>query len=79
MIYLDYSANTPADRTVLAAFSEAEQVYIGNPNSTHPAGRTAKAEMDRATTSIAAMLGVEREEVIYTSGGKDSMLMAKLM
>ena len=46
MIYLDYSANTPADRTVLAAFLEAEQAYIGNPNSTHPAGRAAKAEMD---------------------------------
>ena len=72
MIYLDYSANTPADRTVLAAFSEAEQVYIGNPNSTHPAGRAAKTEMDRVTTSIAAMLGVEQEEVIYTSGASES-------
>lgn len=72
MIYLDYSANTPADRAVLAAFIEAEQVYIGNPNSTHPAGRTAKAEMDKATASIAAMLGVEQKEIIYTSGASES-------
>ena len=39
MIYLDYSANTPADPAVLEAFYRTEQTYIGNPNSTHPAGR----------------------------------------
>lgn len=72
MIYLDFSANTPADQTVLAAFLETEQAYIGNPNSNHPAGRTAKAAMDRATASIAAMLGVEQEEVIYISGASES-------
>ena len=39
MIYLDYSANTPADPAVLEAFLRAEQTYIGNPNSNHPAGQ----------------------------------------
>ena len=72
MIYLDYSANTPADPAVLAAFLKTEQNYVGNPNSTHPAGRAAKAEMDRATASIAAMLKVEPEEIIYTSGASES-------
>ena len=72
MIYLDYSANTPADQAVLAVFLEAEQAYIGNPNATHPVGRTAKAGMDRATASIAAMLGVKQEEIIYTSGASES-------
>ena len=33
MIYLDYSANTPADPAVLEAFCRTEQTYIGNPRS----------------------------------------------
>lgn len=72
MIYLDYSANTPADPAVLEAFCKAEQTYIGNVNSTHPAGRAARAEMTRITDSIAALLGVEPAEIIYTSGASES-------
>jgi cysteine desulfurase len=72
MIYLDYSANTPADPAVLEAFLRTEQTYIGNPNSNHPAGRAARAEMDRATAHIAALLGVGPDEIIYTSGASES-------
>ena len=72
MIYLDYSANTPADPAVLDAFCRTEQTYIGNPNSAHPAGRAAQAEMARATEGIAALLGVSPEEIIYTSGASES-------
>ena len=42
MIYLDYSANTPADPAVLEAFCAAERAYMGNPNSTHCAGQAAR-------------------------------------
>lgn len=72
MIYLDYSANTPADPAVLDAFCETERRYFGNPNSTHPAGRAAQAEMARVTDGIAALLGVLPEEIIYTSGASES-------
>ena len=72
MIYLDYSANTPADPAVLDAFYQTERCYIGNPNSTHPAGQAAHAEMARVTDSIAALLGVLPEEIIYTSGASES-------
>lgn len=72
MIYLDYSANTPADPAVLDAFYQTERRYIGNPNSTHPAGRAAQAEMVRVTNGIAGLLGVEPEEIIYTSGASES-------
>ena len=68
MIYLDYTANTPADPAVLDAFIAAEQRYIANPNSTHIAGQQARAEMDRVTSSIAQRLGVQPAEIIYTSG-----------
>ena len=72
MIYLDYSANTPADPAVLDAFYQTERRYIGNPNSTHPAGQAARAEMARVTDSIAALLGVLPQEIIYTSGASES-------
>ena len=72
MIYLDYSANTPADPAVLAAFLQTEQRFFGNPNSVHAAGRAAKQEMDRATAAIARLLGVLPEELIYTSGASES-------
>lgn len=57
MIYLDYSANTPADSEVLEAFCKTEQTYMGNPNSTHCAGRAAQAEMARATDAVDSELG----------------------
>ena len=72
MIYLDYSANTPADPAVLEAFCKTESAYPGNPNSTHPAGRAAKKELNRITGSIAALLGVLRPEIILTSGASES-------
>ena len=72
MIYLDYSANTPVDSAVLEAFCKAEQTYIGNPNSTHCAGRAACDEMARVTESIAGLLGVDPAEIIYTSGASES-------
>lgn len=72
MIYLDYSANTPADPIVLDAFYQTERRYIGNPNSTHPAGQAARAELERATDGICALLGVRPEEIIYTSGASES-------
>ena len=72
MIYLDYSANTPADPAVLDAFCQTERRYIGNPNSTHPAGQAAQAEMARVTDGIAELLGAAPEEIIYTSGASES-------
>ena len=39
MIYLDYTANTPADPDVLDAYLAAERRYIANPNSTTLPGR----------------------------------------
>lgn len=72
MIYLDYSANTPADPAVLETFCKTEQTYMGNPNSNHVAGKLARIEMDRVTGSVAKMLGVELTEIIYTSGASES-------
>lgn len=72
MIYLDYAANTPVAQEVLDAFCAAAAAYPGNPNSPHPAGLEAKARLDAATAEIAALLGVQNDEIIYTSGASES-------
>ena len=72
MIYLDYSANTPVDPAVLEAFCQTERAFMGNPNSTHPAGRAAQVEMARVTDGIAELLGVDPAGIIYTSGASES-------
>lgn len=72
MIYLDYSANTPADAAVIGRFCEIEQAYIGNPNSAHAAGRAANEKMAEITNSIAELLSVLPEEIIYTSGASEA-------
>lgn len=72
MIYLDYAANTPVSKEVLRRYCEISEGYVGNANSKHIAGLDANALQDRVTASIADMLGVLPEEVIYTSGATES-------
>ena len=71
MIYLDYSANTPSDPAVLDVFLKTERLYMGNPNSTHPAGQAAREKMSRVTDRIAALLGLKSSEIIYTTGASE--------
>ena len=49
MIYLDYSANTPADPAVLETFLNTELRYPGNPNANHPVGWAAREALADAT------------------------------
>ena len=72
MIYLDYAANTPVDEEVLEAFTEATRKYIANPNSSHPLGKLAKAEIDKVSENIAKYFNTNSESVIYTSGSSES-------
>lgn len=72
MIYLDYSAHTPASKQVLNRFLEVEQNFIGNANSNHTAGALAKEKLDSTTNSIAELLNVLPQEIIYTSGATES-------
>ncbi len=72
MIYLDYSANTPADPSVLETYIRTEGAYVGNPNSRHSAGKAAGEKLKEITESTAALLGIQPEEVIYTSGASEA-------
>lgn len=44
----------------------------GNPSSVHASGRAARAELDDARERVAAALGVDGDEIIFTSGGTEA-------
>ena len=72
MIYLDYSATTPVNEEVLDIFNKVCREFIGNPNSLHKLGVKSKQLEESATKQIANIMGVEPNEIIYTSGSSES-------
>jgi cysteine desulfurase len=71
-IYLDHNASTPVDPVVLDAVRPLFESHLGNPSSTHWAGRPAREAVDRARVQVAAMLGASPGEIVFTSGGSES-------
>lgn len=71
-IYLDHAATTPVRPEVRDAMLPFLGEAFGNPSSGHHFGRTARAGLEHARKQIAAALGVEIREVIFTSGGTEA-------
>ncbi|MDN5558370.1 MAG: cysteine desulfurase [Ruaniaceae bacterium] len=75
MIYLDHASTTPVRPEALEAFLRACEVG-GNASSIHATGRAARRVLEEARESIAATLGAEPAEVIFTSGGTEAANLA---
>lgn len=73
--YLDYAASAPLDPRVAAAMIEAQQL-VGNPSAVHGYGRAARAAVDAARASVARLLGVQPDAVIFTSGATEANAIA---
>ena len=71
-IYLDHNATTPVDPAAAQAMMRALQNLFGNASSVHYYGQQAKAAIDTARSAVAALIGAEPSEVIFTSGGTES-------
>ncbi|HKY19983.1 MAG TPA: cysteine desulfurase family protein [Vicinamibacterales bacterium] len=71
-IYLDHNATTPVDPAAAAAMTDALGTLFGNASSLHYYGQQAKAAIDGARSAVAALIGAEPSEVIFTSGGTES-------
>ncbi|MCO6439411.1 MAG: cysteine desulfurase [Phycisphaerae bacterium] len=72
MIYLDYNASTPLDPQVRDAMLPWLGEHYGNPSSAHAAGRPLRRAVDDARRQLAAMLGAEPDEIVFTSGGTEA-------
>lgn len=68
-IYLDHAATTPLREEAREALVETLASVPGNPSSPHRWGREAKMKLEEARERLAAVLGAQRREVVFTAGG----------
>ena len=73
--YLDYAASTPVLPAAAEAFTAA-LTQAGNPSSVHRHGQAARAVVETAREQLAAVLGCDPIEVVFTSGGTESVNLA---
>lgn len=71
-IYLDHSATTPTDTEVLGAMMRYFANHYGNPSSIHGFGQEAKRAVDEARGQVAALIGADPEEIVFTGGGTEA-------
>ena len=72
-IYLDYNASTPVDPRVVDAMLPWMSDRFGNPASAgHAAGREARHAVDEARGQVASLVGMNRPDVVFTSGATEA-------
>ena len=72
-IYLDYSATTPADPRVIDKMVPYLGVKFGNPAShSHSYGWEAEEAVNDARAQVAALVGADPREIVWTSGATEA-------
>ncbi len=72
-IYLDNHATTPVDPRVLAAMRPWWEENFANPGSVeHAMGQAAEAVVEAARGHVAALIGAEASEILFTSGATEA-------
>ena len=71
-IYLDHNATTPVLPEVVDAMLPYLREHFGNPSSTHAHARRPREAVARARTQVAALIGADEDEIVFTSGGSEA-------
>lgn len=78
-IYMDYQATTPTDPRVVEAMRPYWSAVYGNPHSTdHAFGWSADAAVEASRGQIAALIGADPDEIVFTSGATEANNLAVL-
>jgi cysteine desulfurase len=77
-IYLDYNATTPVAPEVAAAIRPWLEHDFGNPSSAHVFGQKAAHAVARARGEVAALIGSNTEEIIFTGSATEANNIALL-
>src|SRR4051812_45104045 len=70
--YFDHAATCPIDPQVAEAMAAVLRDPPGNPSSVHAEGRRARGLIDQARDDVAAAIGADPSEVVFTSGGTEA-------
>jgi cysteine desulfurase len=71
-LYLDYNATTPIAPAVQQAMLPFLAEQFGNPSSSHALGRAAHEAVEDAREYLAALIGCDPDEIVFTGGGTES-------
>ena len=71
-VYFDYNATTPSTPEVIERVAATTRDVFGNASSLHFFGQQAKAALDEARSAVAALIGADPSEVVFTAGGTES-------
>ena len=74
-VYLDHAATTPMLPEAISAYADALSM-VGNPSSIHSQGQNAKRMLEEARERVAESLGADPIEIVFTSGGTESVNLA---
>ncbi|MGH2720367.1 MAG: cysteine desulfurase family protein [Actinomycetota bacterium] len=72
MRYLDYAATTPLLEEVLEVMLPYQRGLYGNPSSVYRLGRESKKGLEQAREQLAAAIGAQPSEIVFTGGGTES-------
>jgi len=71
-VYLDHAATPPLDPEVLSEMKPYLTEHYGNASSVHQLGREARVAMEESREQVAACLGAEPSEIVFTSSGTEA-------
>ncbi len=71
-VYFDNAATTPMSQAALDAMIPAMQETYANASSLHTVGQLAKEKLEQARADIAACIGAQPYEILFTSGGSEA-------
>lgn len=72
MIYVDNAATTKMSDGALHTMTSLMQEAWGNPSSLYTHGQKAKEILEKARADVAAVIGAQPREIIFTSGGSEA-------
>jgi cysteine desulfurase len=71
-IYLDYAATAPVEPAVAARMAEVLAMRLGNASANHASGRAAHVLIETARAQVAALVGADAADIVFTSGATES-------
>lgn len=72
LVYLDYAATAPVLPEVAARMAEVLAMPLGNASSSHAPGRRALELIETARAQVAALVGAEPADIVFTSSATES-------